>query len=479
MPTSLQLPFHRQVIAELKRREPEAWKWFVERADDPLEQSQIVTDLLKQTVRLEASNEPRLEAALNQARESLAVELPVTLYRSTSDAHANAAIASLSGQFHLVLSGAIDDLLDEHELAALMAHELAHALLWEEDSGEVLVADQMLHAWANQTGIAHTSWQETARRFRLFTEIACDRACMQVIADPLPIIGVLVKTATRSSRVDAAAYLKQASEIIEREGGLHQASASEGSTHPEEYIRALALAWWQETKSAAEPTIERLVAGPITLTRIDLLEQTRLAKWTQTAIRQLLQPAWRRSLATLAHAKLFFDGELEIDEQEFEEPEVDEPLAERDLTLAVTPTESPIEEAPIEDDLDLASASSEVQDYACFLLLDFLTCDPQLADPAAAQALLQADAWGVGERLNELLRKELKWGKRQIDKQRREAPDLLQKLDSSSCLKRSRHSNQVEAEAAVSSIPAAPNLSDPLADSPTDQQPPATNQEEL
>ena len=401
---SLRTDLHDRTIDELQRRDRHTWDWFAQRADDPAERDRHLTELLKSTVRLDLAAEPRLAKAVERAATTLGIELPVTLYRGAALHGSNASIAPMPDRLHVILTGPIDDLLDDDELAALMGHELAHALLWSERNGELLIADRLLAAAALQSA-EQDVWVETARRFRLMLEIACDRGAYEVCGAVEPAIGALVKSLTGNARVDGARYLDQSREILSREGGLATAEKSRGVTHPEGHIRALALDWWRERGNEASEAIARLVEGPLDLVAPSLLDQRRIGEWTREAILGLLRPAWRRTEATLAHADLFL-----ID---FGGP------ADRDSVAANDAPPVPFLVAANEQ------ATHELIDYACFLLLDFAVCDRNLGNVAIAQALRQAEAWGIDDRFEALLRKELDWRKRSLDRLKQEADRLL------------------------------------------------------
>ncbi len=403
-PLSLRTDLHDRTIDELQRRDRRTWDWFAQRADDPAERERHLTELLKSTVRLDPAAETRLAQGVERAAATLGIERPVSLYRGAAQHGSNASIAPMPDRLHIVLTGPIDDLLDDDELAALIGHELAHALLWTERNGELLIADRLLAAAALQSA-EQDVWVETARRFRLMLEIACDRGAYEVCGAVEPVIGALVKSLTGNARVDGAKYLEQSREILSREGGLATAEKSRGVTHPEGHVRALALDWWRERGNESAEAIARLVEGPLDLVAPSLLDQRRIGEWTRDAILGLLRPAWRRTEATLAHADLFL-----IDFGD---------AADRNSETARSEPPVPFLVAPQEQ------ASPELIDYACFLLLDFAVCDRNLGNVAIAQALRQAEAWGIDDRFERLLRKELDWRKRSLDRLKLEAERLL------------------------------------------------------
>ena len=86
----------------------------------------------------------------------------------------------------LVLTGGTLNLLDADELCAVAGHELAHHVLWTAEGGRYLAAARLLDA-AESDARTPSEYLETARRFRLATELYADRgavlACGSLIDD--------------------------------------------------------------------------------------------------------------------------------------------------------------------------------------------------------------------------------------------------------------------------------------------------------
>ena len=79
--------------------------------------------------------------------------------------------------------------------------------------GDLEVADRIITAIANNHN-SEASYYETARLFKLYTEIFCDRGAYKVIEKIAPVITSLVKASTGLDKVNAESYLKQADEIV-------------------------------------------------------------------------------------------------------------------------------------------------------------------------------------------------------------------------------------------------------------------------
>jgi hypothetical protein len=102
---------------------------------------------------------------------------------------------------------------------------------------------------------------------------------------------------------------------------------------------------------------------------------------------------------TLAHARMFFDG------------------------YAVRAGES--EDATLAD--DIRSDDKPMQDYYCYVLLDFVTADRDLEELPLAATLVLSEKFGLKARFAEIARKELRLRKKQFEKIDEEKDDLLTK----------------------------------------------------
>ena len=154
------------------------------------------------------------------------------------------------------------------------------------------------------------------------------------------------------SNVSALAYLKQAEEIFAK-GNI----ATEGLSHPEAFIRARALALWQEQRNEAATQISEMIEGAPALDELDVIGQTRLTSATRRLLEHLLRPKWFQTPAVLGHAKLFF--------ADFQ------PASADDLRLGNV----------------LKFSDAKLREYLCYVLLDFAKADPDLDETPLAAAL--------------------------------------------------------------------------------------------
>lgn len=392
------LPYHKAVRDFLKQQETALWDWFSKTRTQDEHAEAVKFDLLKRTVRIDADSDPKLYQRAERIARQLNLSVPVTFYQAQSTGTLNAAICDMVHEAHIIFFGPIQKRLDEQELDATIAHELGHLLLWQGWEKEFLIAELLLAALTRDAKVqpAHL---ETARLFRLHTEIFCDRCELAVVNDPLISISSLIKFQSDVEKIDPTSYLKQAREIIAKEK-----LGSDGITHPETYIRSIALHDWAEagdtgTRQAVDSQIHSMIRGSLSLS-LDLLGQQQMSNLTRCMMDALLKPQWFQTNLTIAHAKAFFP--------DYERPQT----ADND--------EGWIDELKkIEDD--------KLQDYLVYIILDFVAADRDLEHAAIAWGLYWADRLGLKDRYVELTRKELRLRKQQISEIEKQRDSLIAK----------------------------------------------------
>ena len=349
--------------------------------------------MLKSNYRLDAAAHPDLAQRCAAMATQLGVTAPVTMYQAQGGLGMNAALVHLPGEAHLVFTGQILEKLVGAELDAVLAHELAHQRLWEMDGGVFLTADRLLVSAANDPRAA-ASHVQTARRFRLYTEVFADRGALAGCGDLHAAVAALVKTETGLTTVSAEGYLRQAEEIFAR-----GAAKTDGIEHPETFIRARALRLWAEEDASLDEWLARTIEGPLALDELDLAGQRRAGQLTRRFLAELLRPRWFQSAAVLAHARAFFP----------------------DFTPGLAPDESLV--------ADLATDDKATREYWLYLLLDFAAVDRELEDVPLAAAIVWARRFEMLEAFEKLALKELGLPKRQFTKVKKEAAELLDKAE--------------------------------------------------
>ncbi len=389
------LPFHLQLRDLLREQDPEIWNWF--RRDAPRSESSeaLKFELLKTTYRVDPETQADLYQTAVQVAGKLELDLPLTIYQAHHSVGLNASLAYIPGELHVVLHGPIADQLNDVELQALFGHELTHYRLWDLADGDILVSDRLLAALTFDPA-AHAAHAASLRLLTLYNEILCDRGAYQVTEDVEAVVSLLLKLETGVRHVNPAAFLKQADEIFQR-GPI----ASQQVDHPELFIRARAIRLWSELNEKANAPIAEMIEGQPGLDNLDLLGQRQVAQATRQLLELLFSYPWYCTDATLAHARLFF-------------PDFQPPTIEKSSTNSRSLANWPGRIFP-----------DSMADYYGYVLLDFMVADRRLEESALALGLTLAEEIGIKDRFVEMLRKEFKLRKNQVDRIDRDKAQLL------------------------------------------------------
>jgi hypothetical protein len=387
------LPYHLELRNYLQSEERELWNWFASAHAQADYTENLRLELLKSTYRLDRETHAELYEGVNEAKARLELDIPVTLYQAQNSPQINAALYFMPGEGHLVFSGPALTLLTKEEVKSVIGHELAHYHLWSLEGGDFHIADRMIQAVAMDPRAA-PSHQQSARWYQLYTEIFADRGSYCVTGDLHPVVASLVKIETGLAQASAASYLKQAEEIFSK-----RMVAAEGISHPETFIRARALALWQEKKEEANGSISQMIEGVSGLDELDLIGQARLSRGTRRLLEYFLKPKWFQTATVLGHAKQFFS----------------------DFKTAAKNDLSPVN-API-------PGETMVREYCCFLLLDFVTIDPDLNEIPLAAAIDFARQLELDELFEKIAVKELKMKARDFRRLKEQSGAILAKAE--------------------------------------------------
>lgn len=361
------LPYHRSVADTLEREHPESFRALVPQGSHG--RAELDQALLRSTYRLEATSHPDVHEAVGRAADALGLTVPVEVYADEGQRAPNAELVFVPDRAILLFTGPTLDLLDTDELCAVGAHELAHHQLWTAEHGRYLAAARLLDA-AEGDARTPSEYLETARRYRLATELYADRAALRATEVLTTAVSGLLKVATGLRRVDPEAYLRQAAEV-------DLTSPSAGSTHPETVLRAWALQQWHEHREAAEERVEAAFAPSLDLNTLDLPGQDRLLTLTRDVVAAAAALEGLRS------------------------PEVAE-LAEQYGAAATGPTYHRVPSSLLPDPLP-----AETRRYLATVLADLATADDEAGDETLAVTLAFAQRARLGPEFLKLLGTEL------------------------------------------------------------------------
>jgi len=349
------------------------WQFFSDRTHKKEQLLEFRADLLKNTYKFDPVSETELYAKVSLAKEKLGLDFPVTIYQAQYTEDINASIVYLDNEAHIVFSGKLVQMLTEQELLAILGHELSHVQLYNQLQGKLEVTDRIINAIANHQGSTPAHY-ETARLFRLYTEVFCDRGAYLVTGDYVPIITALVKIATGLQTVNADGYIKQAEEIF----SVDAQTRATGISHPENFIRARAMWLWHTKGAEAEPIIRQMIEGHTSIDELDLFRQQELSLITRDVLLLLFQHQWMQTEQTAALSKQYFS----------------------DFDPGGTP------------DRQLASRveklHSTLHDYLAYVLYDFATADKELEDVPLGLAFFLADELKLSKSFANAVKKERK-----------------------------------------------------------------------
>lgn len=417
MSLSEPLPYHVKVRDYFKRQSG-IWSFFSAARQREEQLAAFKTALLKNTYQFHPGSDPFLYEKIHIACEKLGLSgLSVTAYQAINEPEPNASIACLPHEAHIVFSGNLLQMLGEAELLALIAHELGHMKMYSLLDGELETSDRIIMAIAGSPD-SQAAHYETARLFRLYTEIYCDREAYGVVGDTTPVITMLLKMATGLSVVHADSYIRQAEEIFSSSPGIQSATL----THPENFIRTRALKIWEMAKGrvegsaggsvgdgnvdaddgangrtqenpggSAEAAIRQMIEGVMDLDRLDLPGQKTLSELTEELLAYYLRPKWIRTAPVMSLARQYF-------------PEFSWERA-GDVVKVKT---------------FLEGAHSSIREYFAYVLLDFALADPDLEDVPAGYALLVAETCGLTDVFEPIVKKEMSYSDKQWERQRQQ-----------------------------------------------------------
>ena len=284
--------YHEQLKDNYKKKK-KTWDWFSEQSNKEEQTKAFRSELLKNTYRLDKESHGNLYEIVKEVCDTLSIDAEVTLYQENNSIQLNAGISILDKEAHIVLSGNLISLLNEDELKALLGHELSHYLFYKLDDEGYEITQRIILALANDSR-SEDAIIETARVFQLYMELFCDLGSFKVCGDFKPVIQTLVKINTGITQVNAESYVKQAEEILSSDG-----ESTKGYSHPETYIRSIALKLYAEDSKDYQKKLEKLIEGPLDLNKLDIFKQVKMKNLTEDLLQCLVKPSWMNSSAVM------------------------------------------------------------------------------------------------------------------------------------------------------------------------------------
>lgn len=365
------------------------WAFFASAKTKKQQINDYKIDLLKNTYKFDPAAEKEMYEKVEKAKHLLGLDwLQVTVYQSQLTEDVNASIVYFENEAYIVFSGPILRMLNDEELLAVIAHELGHIQLFNLLNGDLEVTDRIITAIANNPQ-SEASYFETARLFKLYTEVFCDRSALNVLGKTEPVITSLVKIATGLDKVNAESYIRQADEIFVAEKNTTAATLS----HPENFIRARAIQLWHNEPQTAEKEIIRMIEGITNLDQLDILKQIELSKLTRKFLQLFLKPKWFRTSAVVSQASQFFP-DFAADDELLISPELVE---------------------------QIETSHISIKEYLCYLMLDFILVDPALEIVPLGWGFQFAEDLHLKNIFDELVTREFKYSGKKLQQHKQKS----------------------------------------------------------
>ena len=374
------------------KEQSKIWEFFSTRTSNQGEYDDFNNVLLKNAYRMNPDSEPDVYAKLDEVKTKLEITIPITLYQLQNSSDINAFISFQQQEAYLVFSGPILKLLQGAELTALISHELSHIKLFTIDNGDYHITNRIITSIANDAR-SESVFLETARYFRLYTEIFCDLGALIVTGSEEIAQTSLIKIHTGLEQVSAPNYLQQAKEIFLNDSELK----SEGDTHPENFIRVLALHLHNSSPEISDSEISKLVEFRYDMDRLDIFRQEKLAIHTKYLLKEFVAARWMQTDAILAMCSQYFSDFHSQIKNEWQ--------------------------------WEANMFNENVREYFSYILLDVAMVDPQMENVPLGRALNFSEQFGFKKEFNSILKKEYKLSDKRLRELQTAAIESVSKLE--------------------------------------------------
>jgi hypothetical protein len=390
-------PFEYQIkLKDYLQKNEKIWKWF---ADDKAKKEhfeKFKKEILKDSYRIDDKTHPEIFDILKEIKEKINLPIDITIYQEQMSYQNNVGIIFYQDEAQIVISGRVIKLLNTEELKAILAHELYHYYLFYIDQKAFEITDRIITSIANDADSPEV-YLESARLFKLYTELYCDRGAYEILENKDAMISALVKLSTGIDRVNVEAYLEQADEILENDN-----KSTHAVSHPETFIRAKALDLWVNNKEEAAKEIEKYIEPKIEFEKLNLFSQEKLQNLTYQLISIFLKPVWSKSERIVNMAKEYFPNFI------------------ADTSLDV---EDVFEQ--------IAETGNSTKKYLSYVLLDFALVDSELGNIPLGYAFELADYTKIIDEFNVIVKKELNLTVRKLKELQKEAITELNQTNES------------------------------------------------
>ena len=391
-----QFPYHDAVLKYFQQHEKVRWGAFHDPVVASARESRMQLQLRKSARRLQLVDAlPWLYNVVNSAQ----LGSPVACYLAATEQQLEVAAVPLLDQPRLIFTGPVLETLTQEEVLALVAGELARLQFWQQQGGEYLSVRQLLGELVEEKQVPR-SHELTFHRFQLCADLLADQSALRSCGNAETVVSAMIKCrplpASIGESLDAASLLEQAQSLWTTADPQAMSASQRGML--------LRIATLQQSLKGADLEIAELeskVTASNNVNELDLLQQLELMNLTRQLICCLLEPAWMQTPAILSYARSYFPKLRD-----------DELVTSSDLQLEQLATR--VQQYP-----------ESMQDYFCFILLDFVSADRDLKEAPLALALRWTEHLGVTERFREITQRELRLRKMQFAEIVREREQIL------------------------------------------------------
>jgi hypothetical protein len=391
-----QFPYHDAVLKYFQQHEKVRWGAFHDPVVASDRESRMQLQLRKSARRLQLVDAlPWLYNVVNSAQ----LGSPVACYLAATEQQLQVAAVPLLDQPRLIFTGPVLEMLTQEEVLALVAGELARLQFWQQQGGEYLSARQLLGELVEEKQVPR-SHELTFHRFQLCTDLLADQSALRSSGNAETVVSAMIKCrplpASIGESLDAASLLEQAQSLWATADPQAMSASQRGML-----LRIATLQQSVEGAGFEIAELESKVTASQNVNELDLLQQVELMNLTRQLICCMVEPAWMQTPAILSYARSYFPDLRD-----------DELVTSSDLQLEQLATR--VQQYP-----------ESMQDYFCFILLDFVSADRDLKEAPLALALRWTEHLGVTERFREITQRELRLRKMQIAEIVREREQIL------------------------------------------------------
>ncbi len=390
-PFELQLPdWFPKTRDTLRREYAEIWAWLQSNLSPTEADPFFGLGYLTSQQLAGATSNRECDRLVAQAAACLGITLPIQVFQTEGTTSELIRIYRAPDHVQLIFQAGLLSRFNEQERLAIIANELAKISLSTWDGGDLVTVEQFLRQFNLQKSCPPV-FVETLRLFHLYSKVFCDRGAWKVCGDLGAVNASILLTETGDFPIRGeAASTRRGQNLTPQD---NEVSLSQAST--DAVARMYAAKSWRKQPAALDGDIVTRIQGPFSWKCLDVHRQSLARQMTRDLIATLLAPEWMRTAPAFAYAKLFF-----ID-FEYREPD------QKSLT-----------------DL-LGKSAKDVQEFICFTMLDFVTAERSLLEPALAYTLQLAEQWKLKPLFIEIANRELRLRKSQIKEIANNAEQLM------------------------------------------------------